>query len=387
MNIVLFDNEKVKNFWPLTYNKPLAHLRTGILTIEERWKFKTKEKVSVYSFSEENNLQDVNLEDDLIWVDSSVIIYGDILEKIISLESNSFLIDEVGFIAGRNKFSVIPKSIQSLYESFSQKIEIKNSKRLEYPWQIFQWADRTINEDFTIVTEGKYSQKIPESTIVFGSNSIFIEEGASLECCYLNATNGPIYIGKEATIMEGSVVRGPFALCDNATLKMGSKVYGATSLGPYCVGGGEIKNVIMMGYSNKAHEGYLGDSIIGEWCNLGAGTSCSNVKNTGGEIKLKDNTTNEQVIVGQKCGVIMGDYSRTAINTSINSGTTIGVCCNVFGEGLLPKNIENFTWGATEKKSYEFEKALADINNWKAMKHLEITKQEVETLKFIYNNY
>lgn len=387
MNIILFDNEKVKNFWPLTYNKPLALLRTGILTIEERWKLKTKEIVTSHNFLLENNITKIDFVGDCIWVDSSIMIYGDIIESILKLESGSFLSDEFGFIAGRNQFSKKPETLSILYQNFTKEIQTKNIKRLEYPWQIFQWADRTINEDFSMVTDKKYSQKIPESTIVFGSNSIFIEEGASLECCYLNASNGPIYIGKNATIMEGSVVRGPFALCDNATLKMGSKVYGATSLGPYCVGGGEIKNVIMMGYSNKAHEGYLGDSIIGEWCNLGAGTSCSNIKNTGGSIKLKNNTTNEQIVVGQKCGVIMGDYSRTAINSSINSGTIIGICCNVFGEGLLPKNIENFTWGTSDKKSYEFKKALTDINNWKSMKHVEITKQEIETLKFIYKNY
>lgn len=385
MNIVLFDNEKVSNLWPLTFNKPLGLLRTGILTIQERWQHKTSKKVFSHNFSliQEN----IELENDVLWIDASVLFFGDVVEQILNLGIGTFLSDDNGLIAGRAIHSKLPGNQKELSSLFTQEISIKNIKRLEFPWQIFQWADRTINDDFVLVTEGKYSQKIPESTIVFGSNSIFIEEGASLECCYLNATNGPIYIGKNATIMEGSVVRGPFALCNNATLKMGTKIYGATCLGPYCVGGGEIKNVMMMGFSNKAHEGYLGDSVIGEWCNIGAGTNCSNVKNTGGTIKLKNNLENAEVIVGQKCGVIMGDYSRTAINSSINSGTIIGVCCNVFGEGLLPKNIDNFTWGSTDKKSYKFEKALLDIDNWKKMKHQEITKQEIEILKFIYKNY
>ena len=181
--------------------------------------------------------------------------------------------------------------------------------------------------------------------------------------------------------MEGCLIRGPFALCDGAALKMGSKVYGATTIGPYCMAGGEIKNSILFGYSNKAHDGYLGDSVIGEWCNLGAGTTNSNVKNTAAEVKLWNNATKEFATVGLKAGLIMGDYSRAAINTSFNTGTVVGVCCNIFGEGFPPKLVNNFTWG---KEKYIFEKVLQDIDNWKKLKGKNITKREIEILKNLY---
>jgi hypothetical protein len=165
---------------------------------------------------------------------------------------------------------------------------------------------------------------------------------------------------------------------------MGSKIYGATTIGPNCVGGGEIKNVLFLGNSNKVHDGYLGDSVIGEWCNFGAGTSNSNVKNTGGGVKIWNEAEGDFINAGQKCGLIMGDYSRAAINSSINTGSVIGVCCNVFGEGLLPKHLPNFSWGISNK--YLFDKALLDIGNWKAMKHKQLSKEEIEMLKHIFEN-
>jgi NDP-sugar pyrophosphorylase family protein len=184
--------------------------------------------------------------------------------------------------------------------------------------------------------------------------------------------------------MEGCTLRGPVALCEGTTLKMGTKIYGATTLGPCCVGGGEIKNVVMQGYSNKAHEGYLGDAVIGKWCNLGAGTSNSNMKNTASPVKMWNGFTKNYVTVDIKCGVIMGDYSRTAINSSLNTGSVIGVCCNVFGDGLLPKYIEDFQWGSKGLTKYEFEKSLRDIANWKKLKASNLSDAETKVLKYIF---
>lgn len=182
--------------------------------------------------------------------------------------------------------------------------------------------------------------------------------------------------------MEGCLIRGPFALCEGATLKMGAKVYGATTIGPYCIAGGEIKNSIMFSYSNKAHDGYLGDSVIGEWCNFGAGTTNSNIKNTAGEVKMWNQAAKAFTGVGIKAGLIMGDYSRAAINTAFNTGTVVGVCCNIFSEGFPPKLVNNFTWG---NEKYEFEKALLVIDNWKKLKGKSITEEEKEILKQLYN--
>jgi UDP-N-acetylglucosamine diphosphorylase/glucosamine-1-phosphate N-acetyltransferase len=187
--------------------------------------------------------------------------------------------------------------------------------------------------------------------------------------------------------MEGSLIRGPFALCDGATLKMGTKIYGGTTIGPYSVAGGEIKNSVITGFSNKAHDGYLGDSVIGEWCNLGAGTSNSNVKNTGSEVKVWNYFHDDYVSMGNKAGVVMGDYSKTSINTSINTGAVTGICCNVFDVGLTPKLLPNFTWGAKDSSRYDFDNALKDIRNWKKMKNKLLSREEEKVLKYVYDNF
>ena len=245
------------------------------------------------------------------------------------------------------------------------------------------WNDTMIREDFKLVTKGRSSQPISPTVQVIQTADIFIEEGAKLEFCTLNSKTGPIYIGKEAEIMEGSCVRGPFSMGYNSVLKMNSRIYGATSLGPCCMGGGEIKNSVIMGYTNKAHDGYLGDAVIGEWCNMGAGSTNSNVKNTAGEVKVWNYATNSYLGVGQKCGLIMGDYSRVAINSSVNTGTIVGVSCNVFGAGLLPTIFNNFSWGSSGNR-YDLKKAFFAIDNWKKMKNLHITEAETSILETIF---
>ncbi len=185
--------------------------------------------------------------------------------------------------------------------------------------------------------------------------------------------------------MEGATVRGPVAVCDEAVVKMGTRIYGATTIGPRCIAGGEIKNSVLFGHSNKAHDGYLGDAVIGEWCNLGAGTTASNVKNNASAVSVW--TPKGELTVGLKCGVIMGDYTRTAINTSINTGTVIGVSCNVFGAGLLPKFIPSYSWGTDGIERYRFDKAITDIENWKALKGSGVSEAEKMVLKHIFDHY
>jgi UDP-N-acetylglucosamine diphosphorylase/glucosamine-1-phosphate N-acetyltransferase len=219
---------------------------------------------------------------------------------------------------------------------------------------------------------------------VINPSQVFIEEGAVVEHCILNASEGSIYIGKNALLMEGSMLRGPVAICENAVVKMGSKLYSGTTIGPNCTAGGEIKNSILTANSNKAHDGYLGDSLVGEWCNMGAGTSNSNIKNTAGNIKLQLG----KIIVdaGVKFGMLMGDYSRAAINTSFNTGTVVGVCCNVFNNGLTPKYIPDFSWGCNDGIKYELPKAFKDIDNWKKLKGQSITETEKKILEDISKN-
>ena len=258
-------------------------------------------------------------------------------------------------------------------------------KSLRFPWDIFQLNDYAIREDFKLLTEKRKSQKISKSNSVIKAGSIFIEKGADVENCFLNASTGPIYIGKDSLIMEGSAIRGPFACGEGAVIKMNSKIYGATTIGPYCTAGGEIKNSVFFAYSNKAHDGYIGDSVIGEWCNLGAGTSNSNIKNNASIVKVW--TSKGEINAGQKCGVFMGDYSKTSINTSLNTGTVMGVSTNVLETGLTPKYIPSFSWGSDGLKRYELEKALADIDNWKKLKGRSITESEKTILTYIFKNY
>ena len=255
---------------------------------------------------------------------------------------------------------------------------------ITHPWHIFHYNDQAIRQDFALLTAGRQSAPIPASNQVRNPEQIFLEPGAVVEDCIINAATGPVWIGKGALVMEGSMIRGPVAICEGSVIKMGAKIYGATTVGPHCVAGGEIKNSVLFGYSNKAHDGYLGDSVLGEWCNLGAGTSNSNLKNNGGEVRIFNPLTARHTGAGTKCGLLMGDYSRAAINTSFNTGTVTGVCCNIFQEGLTPAFIPSFSWGCKGDR-YRFDKALQDIAVWKKFKDQELTAQEIQKLQFIFD--
>lgn len=261
---------------------------------------------------------------------------------------------------------------------------LKMATLIQYPWHIFQHNQEALKADFALLTKGRRSQPIPESVKTIHSDAIFIEEGARLQHCLLNASTGPVYIGRNAEIMEGSNIRGPFAACEGAVVKMGAAIYGATTLGPSSVAGGEIKNTVFFGYSNKGHDGYLGDSVIGEWCNLGAGTSASNLKNNAGEVKVWHPASGTYANAGLKCGLLMADYSRCAINSSFNTGTVVGVCCNIYGPQPPPKYIPDFSWGPDQR--YEWDKALRDIDNWKKLKNQSLTDVEMLSLSHIFGH-
>jgi UDP-N-acetylglucosamine diphosphorylase/glucosamine-1-phosphate N-acetyltransferase len=249
------------------------------------------------------------------------------------------------------------------------------------PWDIFVLNDKAIRADFRLLTAGRTSAPISSTNQLINPADIFLEPGATVECSVLNASMGPIYIGKNAQVMEGCLVRGALAMGEGAVLKMGTKVYGATTLGPFCTGGGEIKNSVMFGYSNKGHDGYLGDAVIGEWCNLGANTTCSNLKNNVSIVKVWLETVGEAVAAGLKCGVLMGDHSRCGINTMLNTGTVIGVSCNIMGGQLPPKYVPSFTWGA---EKYRLEAALRDAGNWMGLKGRQFDGKERRILEAVY---
>ncbi len=344
MNILLDDLACKDLLFPFGEVKSIAHIRLGIFTIFEKWQFYFSEKIFLLS---ENSPENPGL--DFIKYPANLVPSSEFMKQLL----------------------VQQKSIELT----------PDDKILEHPWQIFEYNDWAIRQDYKMVTEGRNSEKISVTNGVVNTENIFIEPGAKVNFCILNAEAGPIYIGKDAEVQEGCLLRGPIAIGDGSRLKMGTKIYGATTVGPHCLAGGEIKNSIMMAYSNKAHDGYLGDSVIGEWCNLGAGTSNSNLKNNVSEVKVWSKKQNLFFKAGEKCGLLMGDYSRSAINTSFNTGTVVGVCCHVFGNSFPPKFIDNFTWG---KEKYIFEKAITDISNWKKLKNQEITEQEIQSLKNKY---
>jgi UDP-N-acetylglucosamine diphosphorylase/glucosamine-1-phosphate N-acetyltransferase len=383
MAIVLFDNTNRNHLFPLTYTRAVAGLRFGILTIKERWEMISGLPVFIHTEKYLQELYAVAGDEEHTWIDASAITDDGLTDRILTLASGSCIVDEEGLIAGRKKIAASdfhPERSIALFENITDHTNIK---RIKYPWQIMLWNDEMTRKDYALVTRNRTSLPIPSTVNSIASENIFIEEGAKLSFCTINASTGPVYIGKNAEIMEGCAIRGPFVLGENSVLKMNSRVYGATTLGPSCLGGGEIKNSVMMGFSNKAHDGYLGDSVVGEWCNFGAGSSNSNIKNTAGEVKIWSMFEKEYVPAGQKCGVIMGDYSRAAINSSINTGSVIGVSSNVFGAGLLPTIVANFKWGVSGT-AYEFSKAMNDINNWKKLKGQSLTAGEISILKFIF---
>jgi len=392
MNKIIFTEEycQPENLYPFTLTRQIQDIRIGILTIREKW----EKLLNLPSFDRhEDDYKDldrsVTIEDA---VDDGVclMIHGNVLPTPKLIKAIHRLKDGEFISVNGNTgivFRVTKKEIREKYKiAVTESITIKEDiKTIQYPWDIFQLNDWAIRQDFELLTRKRKSHAIPKTNKVVDAENIFLEKGAKVQHSILNASTGPIYIGKNAEVMEGAIIRGPFAMGEGAFVKMGARIYGATTLGPYCIAGGEIKNSVLFGYSSKAHDGYLGDSVIGEWYNLGGGTTSSNMKNNAGEVRVW--TPRGQVSAGQKCGVMMGDYSRTAINTSINTGTVIGVSCNVFGSGLTPKYIPNFSWGSEGVKRYEFEKALQDIEGWKKIKAHSITENEKSILKYIFKHF
>ncbi|SDD87686.1 putative sugar nucleotidyl transferase [Niabella drilacis] len=254
---------------------------------------------------------------------------------------------------------------------------------IEYGWDIFEKNARLLHFDFELLTAGRQSAPANEGNRLSTAGAVFIEEGADVRYAFINADEGPVYISKNALVMEGTCIRGPVFIGERAVVKMGTRIYGASSIGAYCTVGGEIKNSVLFPFSNKAHDGYLGDSVIGSWCNLGAGTSNSNLKNTAGNIRIT--LPSGLYRAGMKCGVLMGDYSKAAINTSFNSGTVTGICTHIFGAGLTPKWIPSFSWGYNTDTIYDLPKALEHLERWMQTKKQTITENEKALITHIYN--
>jgi len=344
MNYILFDDNNRANLLPFTFTRPVADIRIGILTIREKWELLLKEKTSTKTESYLSKKFPLKSDTDNVWINGAICPTEQLVKEITDLKSNHVLVLSDHVIAcntadtkdfNYNEISTFEKIV-----SRSQLFQIENV------WDIFSKNEAAIKADFNLITKGRKSQPISTTNQVIKPENIFIEEGAKVECSILNASSGPIYIGKDAEIMEGSIIRGSFALCEHSTLKLGAKIYGPTTIGPHSKVGGEVNNSIIFGFSNKAHDGFLGNSVIGEWCNIGADSNNSNLKNNYAQVKLWNYNKERFVNTGLTfCGLMMGDHSKCGINTMFNTGTVIGVNANIFGAGFPRNFVPSFSWG------------------------------------------
>lgn len=389
-NIILFDDDNWLGLLPLTFTKPICELRVGILTIREKWEKCLNGKAHHITQSFLSRKYPLHIAEDNIIINSTTLPYPRLVELINDLEPNQALVEGDELIAARIKESQFENLAKNLemkeVDTLDLADDIEPPTRIERPYHIFLYNDREIRKDIELLTKGRTSAPISSTNQVINPDQIFLEEGAKVEMSILNASTGPIYIGKNAEIMEGCMVRGPLAMCENSVLKMGAKVYGATTLGTYCKVGGEVSNVVFSGYSNKGHDGYLGNSVIGEWCNLGADTNSSNLKNNYASVKLWNYEKNRFTPTGEQfCGLIMGDHAKCGINTMFNTGTVVGVGANVFGSGFPRNFIPSFSWGgASGFSTYKIEKALETAEKVMARRKISLSKHDIDILSYVH---
>jgi UDP-N-acetylglucosamine diphosphorylase/glucosamine-1-phosphate N-acetyltransferase len=354
MTIHLFDGHCRQHFLPFTYTRTVADIRLGILTIREKWEQLHKCATRSITADYLQELFPAELSDDMLIVSADVVPTSEVVAWCATAQLGEGLYAGEKLLAAR-----VSSEHEFMQAHFASKTEVRGVDHIAAVWDIFAGNDKFLCDDFKFITEGRSSAALSESNTVIGDR-IFVEDGATVEASILNSTAGPIYIGKGAEVMEGCMIRGSFALCEGAVLKMGTKIYGATTLGPGCKAGGELNNVVFFANSSKAHDGFLGNAVVGEWCNLGADTNCSNLKNNYEEVKLWSEHEARFVKTGlQFCGLMMADHSKCGINTMFNTGTVVGVSCNIFGAGFPRNVVPSFAWGgAAGMMDYRLDKAL-----------------------------
>ena len=382
MNYILFDGPSRNALLPFTFTRPVADILIGILTIRQKWEAflgSTTTTLTVEYLSDKYPM--VEMEQNVM-INASFLPNSTLVEMIQNLESNQAIFkgeEVIAFFTNEDQEEVDFDTYEILDFS-GECLTVQNT------WDIFSKNDEAIRADFDFLTQDRKSQSIPKSVNVIAPENIFIEEGASLEFVTLNASTGPIYIGKNSEIMEGTVIRGPFALCEGAGVKMAAKIYGATTVGPYSKIGGEVNNSVLFGYSNKGHDGFLGNSVLGEWCNIGADSNNSNLKNNYEEVKLWSYETEGFVKTGlQFCGLMMGDHSKCGINTMFNTGTVVGVSSNIFGSGFPRNFVSSFSWGgAAGFTTYTTSKAFATAKLVMSRRNVDFDEKEQAILEHVF---
>jgi len=390
MKFILFDDINRYNLLPFAHTRAIADIRCGILTMRERWELYLKEITGTLTESYLQGIYPALQGDDKVYINGSVFANPSLATAIANLRQGQKLCKNKITIAAR-----FDKNISG-FEEFNQRIQELPSQEYEgeiyslnHIWDIFSFNDRVIRDDFALLTKGKQSSPIPANIIVTGKENLFIEEGANVYAgCIINASAGPVYIAKGAEVLEGAMLRGPLALCEQSVVKMGAKLYGATTIGPGCKVGGEINNAVLFANSNKAHDGYLGNAVVGEWCNLGADTNCSNLKNNYDEIKVWDEQAGKSVNTGLIfCGLFIGDHSKCGINTMFNTGTVVGVSANIFGAGFPDKFIPSFCWGGIDAvTTYDFGKAMQTADRMMGRRHKKLSEAETDMYRYIFEH-
>lgn len=381
MNYIFLDTDVRDHLLPLTFTRPVVDLRVGILTIKEKWQ---KRLEGDFSYSTQDYLSSKYLlktDSENVLLNGSICPNEDLVAAINSLNKGEQLVAEGLVIAQR------VGSFANQFEEGLKSIDFKGTtNQIDRPWKIFSLNGAELEEDFELLTKGRDSQPISATNTVLGDR-VFAERGAKVECSILNSTTGPIYLGYDSEVMEGSVVRGGLALCDHASLKLSTKIYGPTTVGPHSKVGGEVNNSVITGYSNKGHDGFLGNSVLGEWCNIGADSNNSNLKNNYDEVKLWSYTKGGFEKTGlQFCGLIMGDHSKCGINTMFNTGTVVGVSANIFGSGFPRNYVPSFSWGgASGFTEYKLDKALKTAELVMQRRSIELDDTEKGILENIYN--
>ncbi len=394
MNLILFDDLQRDQLLPLAFTRPVADLRIGILKISEKWEHKLKLKHSYLSQKYLSDKFPTHFEEDNILIAGGLIPDDEMSQAILSLQSNEALIKQDRLLAVRLNKTKAQNFDLSLTKNFNAR-EYKNEIRIiDYPWDLFVHNGEQIEADFKTITTPRESRKLSKTNNIIGE-PIFVEEAVKAEFAPINTDRGPVYLGKNSEIMEGAVIRGPFALCEGATLKMMAKIYGPTTVGPNSKVGGEVNNSIIQSNSNKGHEGYLGNSVIGEWCNLGADTNTSNLKNNYAEVRMWSYPANRFINTElQFCGLIMGDHSKCSINTMFNTGTVVGVNANIYGSGFIRNFTPSFSEGGPRglktfnlTKAFEVARIVLDRRGLVFDTVEENILKEVSKLTEKYRNY
>lgn len=384
MQLVFSDAQYWEDFLPLTYTRPIAEMRCGILTFLERWQklLGIQEKFYLTEDYLQNKFLAPKAELGLI-ITPNFLPTDKVLTQINDLKEGEALVYRDEVIVAKINIGESPLSqINKMIDIEEELLFIKT------PTDIFTHNDKFIDFDFELITRGRVSQELSSTNNFLGNKEdLFIEEGAVVEFATLNCKTGKIYIGRDTEIMEGAMVRGSLALCDGSKINMGAKVYGATTIGPHSKIGGEVNNIVVFGYSNKGHEGFIGNSVIGEWCNLGADTNSSNLKNNYANVKLWNYRQSKFVDTGlQFCGLIMGDHSKSAINTQFNTGTVVGVAANIFKSGFPPNLIKSFSWGGMNgDEKYKLDKVFEVMEKVMQRRNILLDKEDKEIIEYLYN--